>query len=76
MDYYHTQVLQASYWKFLFSESFPHRLVATPTALLHIEVEGSGTYAKLEICEPSCTNVDHPGHHPGHQAHQKHTHPS
>ena len=54
----------------------PHRLIATPATLLHVEVKGGGTNAKLEVREPSCTDVDHPRHHSRHQANQEHTHPS
>ncbi len=40
-----------------------HRLVGGPAALLHVEVEGAGTDAELEVGEPGGADVDDAGHH-------------
>ncbi len=53
-----------------------HRLIGGPAALLHVEVEGAGTDAELEVGEPGGADVDDARHHAWRDAHQQNAHPA
>jgi len=53
-----------------------HRLVGGPAALLHVEVEGAGTDAELEVGEPGGADVDDARHHARRDADQQDADPA